>query len=280
MINLLITSPSGYAQRLLKAFEDDEKKQNFLLGDSPCFHPVSQPMILTEVAIGTPQFRDFVHQLASYDYLAFSSRKSIEAFALGLQKEKVQLPATVRLCAIGKDNEMLREALQVEPAFVSNEPSPMGIVRHLATEVPDSKGKQIAVLAPQVVGMTEPPIVPDFIHGLEQIGMYPHRVNVYQTQAASRETLVATASQILHDDYDAVVFTSGTEIKVFLQMIPETMSVDAFLQHLTVICYGPYTARCAADYGVKVDFVSPAYGSFQELVSEIRKYYQTRTVHP
>ena len=263
MIHLLLTSPEGYARRLMKALADSPGTDRF--------RGVSRPMIQTDIHITSPDFRAFMHHLADFDYVAFSSRKAIEAFATALHEEQLTLPEGLQLCAIGKDNEMLREALHVEPAFVAEEPSPMGIVRHLETL--SSAGLRIAVLAPEVIGMEEPPIVPDFVRGLAGIGMQPVRINAYRTQAASAEVLQDTARQIQQGAYDAVVFTSGTEIKVFLQMLPQGMDLSDFMQHLTVICYGPYTARCAAQYGLPVDFTSPAFGSFEELVGQIAKYY-------
>lgn len=263
MHKLLLTSPAGYAKRLMKAFEECDTRAQF--------HPVSRPMIQTDVAIDTSVFHSFFHQLEAYDYLAFSSRKSIEAFALGLQQEGISIPTSLGLCAIGKDNELVRKSLDTEPVFFSSEPSPMGIVRQL--ENLSSHGKRIAVLAPQVLGMEEPPIVPDFLNGLQQIGMEVTRINAYQTKAATEEVLTSTCAEILQDTYHAVVFTSGTEIKVFLKMIPEDTTLETFLQHLRVICYGPYTARCAVDYGLRVDFTSPAFGSFQEFVSQLTNYY-------
>lgn len=267
MHKLLLTSPAGYAQRLTTAFKEEDADQFFV--------PESIPMIRTTIATDDAAFVSFLHELATYDYIAFSSRKAIEAFAVGLQQEGIPLPATVRLCAIGKDNEMLREALHVEPAFIAAEPSPMGIVRHLES-LSLTGAPRIAVLAPQVIGMEEPSIVPDFIRGLAQIGMRPIRINAYHTQAAAREVLADTASKIMNNAYESVIFTSGTEIKVFLQMIPENVSLSAFFQHLTVICYGPYTARCASEYGVKVDFTSPSFGSFQELVKQVKIYYKDK----
>ena len=266
MIHLLLTSPAGYARRLERAFAERDFADTYQL--------VSTPMIRTDIDVASDAFRNFVHHLKDYDYIAFCSRKAIEALAAGLLQEQVSLPETLQLCAIGKDNEMVREALHVDPAFIAEEPSPWGIVRHL--EGCPVAGKRIAVLAPQVVGLEEPPIVPDFVDGLRQTGMQPVRITAYRTEAAAPAVLQETARQILCDTYDAVVFTSGTEIKVFLQMVPQGMAFTDFLQHIRVICYGPYTARCARRYGVPVDFTSPAFGSFQELVGQLHAYYGRR----
>ena len=262
--NILITSPEGYADRLTKAFEECSQMAHF--------HPISIPMIHTNVYTLSDDFQNLMKQLNEYDYLAFSSRKAIEAFAIGLKETGAILPTSIQMCAIGKDNEFLKESLHVEPAFISSEPSPRGIVKHLQG-IAETKGRRIAVLTPQVIGMEEPSIVPNFITGLEEIGMHPVRITAYQTKAASKETIKETSKKILNNEFDAVIFTSGTEIKVFLELIPENMSVDTFLQDLTVICYGPYTASCAKKYGVKVNFTSQAFGSFQELVEQISFYY-------
>ena len=267
MKKLLLTSPEGYAQRLLQAFRERPARQ--------LFHPVSRPMIRTSVMLDSPGLKTFLSQVETVDYVAFSSRKAIEAFAQGWAEEGRPLPSSVGWCAIGKDNDLLRELLQVEPSFLAEEPSPKGIVSYLE-RLPDTRGKRIAVLAPQVVGMEEPSIVPDFLTGLAAIGMVPVRINVYRTQAVSEDVLRDTAREIQQGTYDAVVFTSGTEVQVFLQMVPEGESLENFLGPLTVICYGPYTAGCARAYGVKVDFTSTSFGAFQGLVEQIENYYQTK----
>ena len=264
-MNLLLTSPKGYSERLIKAFEE--------LKENRFFHPVAVPMIQTEIYIESADFIYFMHHLDQYDYIAFSSRKSIEAFALALQKEQVSLPDQTQLCAIGKDNECILDNLNKQPAFISTEPSPMGIVKHLQ-HLPETRGKKIAVLAPEVVGMKEPHIVPDFIEGLQHIGMEVERITAYRTKAVSKEILSETYQKIVDQDYAAVIFTSGTEIKVFLQMVPEGVSIEEFTRHLTIICYGPYTASCAEAYGMKVSFTSKRFGSFQELVEQIHSYYR------
>ncbi len=263
-IKILLTSPAGYADRLIKAFKNTDKDM--------CFYPVSKPFIRTDIHIESDTFTTFIQHLDDYDYIAFSSRKSIEAFAQGLQQKNIILPTQLGLCAIGKDNELLQERLHVNPTFISEEPSPMGIVHHLQ-HLP-VKGKRIAVLAPEVIGMEEPPIVPDFIHALGEIGMQPVRITAYHTSAAPVQELHAIAEQIEQKEYDAIVFTSGAEIKVFQQLAP--LRIEDFTRKLTIICYGPYTASCAAQYGVKVDFTSPAFGSFQELVGQIHNFYQSK----
>ena len=262
--NILLTSPKGYAARLGKAFEESLQMTDF--------HAISVPMIQTDIYTESDDFQHLIHHLNEFDYLAFCSRKAIETFAVGLKDSGLELPSSLQLCAIGKDNELINELLHTSPAFISVEPSPQGIVNQLE-RISEAIGKRIAVLAPQVIGMAEPSIVPDFISRLENIGMHPVRITTYQTKPAAIETLKATSKKILDQKFEAVIFTSGTEIKVFLQMVPEGMSVDTFVKDITIICYGPYTASCANQYGLKVDFTSKAFGSFQELIKQLALYY-------
>ena len=278
MKKILLTSPKGYAQRLIWAFAEVTEQTDIC--------PVSIPMIQTDILPDSEGMKEFLSQLSAYDYLAFSSRKAIESLAAAIQSTGITLPTCLQLCAIGKDNEGVREMLHREPAFISEEPSPAGIVKHLST-LPSIEGKRIGVLAPVVTGMREPDIVPNFLEGLNRIGMKTDRITAYQTKACATETLNRLRTEILNEDYHSVLFTSGTEIKVFLRMaaegcqtspsatmeeMPDTESIHHLLKHLQVHCYGPYTASVATQLGIAVDFVSPSFGSFQELVSELQKY--------
>ena len=224
MRNLLITSPAGYARRFLNAYAE--------LGDQVQCKPVSVPMIETDIYTESADFKAFIQSLEKYDYVAFSSRKAIEAFATYIEQYHLTLPSHLNYCAIGKDNELLEIGLHVRPAFISREPSPKGIVSELAL-IENISNKSIAVLAPQVIGMEEPNIVPDFIEGLLQIGMEVTRVTAYQTKAVSTEVLAATREKIQSGEISGVVFTSGTEIKVFLRMLPQDTSVNEFLKEIT-----------------------------------------------
>ena len=265
MKNLLITSPAGYAQRFLNAYAE--------LGCGVQCKPISVPMIQTDIYTDSEDFRTFIRDWETFDYVAFSSRKAIEAFAEFVVQHGLVIPFQLKCCAIGKDNELLESALHVRPVFISREPSPKGIVNELA-EINDIVGRKIAVLAPQVIGMEEPNVVPDFIQGLQDIGMDVARVTAYQTRAVSADILKKTKERILQGELSGIVFTSGTEIKVFLRMIPQDTSVDEFLQDITIICYGPYTAAYAKRLGIKVDYTSTSFGSFNDFVKKIEEFFQ------
>ena len=109
-VRLLLTAPADYSSRLLKAFEETGGGK---------FDSISRPMIHTDIDLDSFEFKSFLQRLPDFDYVAFSSRKAIEAFAAGLSREHLSLPETLRLCAIGKDNELIGELLHVPPAFVA-----------------------------------------------------------------------------------------------------------------------------------------------------------------
>ena len=262
MKRLLITSPQGYAERLLKAFGSGNRDGEFEV--------TSIPMIQTVIHT-SEEFVRFISKLTDYDYVAFSSRKAIEALAAYVEAQGIELTSQVKWCAIGKDNEALSTLLHVEPAFIAEEPSPMGIVHELAA-IDGIAGRRIAVLAPKVVGMEEPHIVPDFIACLERIGMQVDRITAYHTLAASSHDLQHARCMMEQGQIDAIVFTSGTEIQMLLRTLPQGMDANTFLKDINIICYGPYTASCAQKLGLKVDFTSPRFGSFQQLVEEMIGY--------
>ena len=257
-------------------------------------HPESVPMVETELYLEAPEFKRLMAHLEDWDYIAFASQRAIEAFAIALEERAMAQEAqasvygvsasevvrswrmnerirNIRFCAIGQDNDRMLQRLGIQPAFIAEEPSPIGIVHHLQHQ-PEVKGKRIAVLAPEVIGLGEPDIVSHFLETLSVIGMKAERITAYRTRVCSEERRTETQRKLMDGYYDGVLFTSGTEIQVFLKMVPEGMSTEVFLEGTQVLCYGPYTANVAEKLGVAVDFTSTRYGSFQELVKELEGY--------
>jgi uroporphyrinogen-III synthase len=261
---LLLTAPVGYAQRLRTALEEQGMVS------------IHIPTIETVITPGHPALCLLVEQLASYDYLAFSSRKAIESFTLRLEKSGKSLPASLRCIAIGKDNELLTESLHVQPAFIAPDASPMGLVNELA-RIGGIAGKRIAVLAPQVQGMDEPDVVPHFVTALQQLGMEAERIPAYLTRMTHVVRREKAISLIESGDVSGVIFTSGGEIEALLRANyrAENADLQRLFSKTRVICYGPYTAAHARKQGLKVDFVSDSYASFQGFALSLRTFFTT-----
>ncbi len=259
-ISILVTSPAGYATRFQKQFEGSK------------LTPVVIPMIETVIPKDCKEVDLLLKRLNDYDYLAFSSRKAIESFALRLQKDSTDWDKlnNVKCCAIGKDAEYLQEMLHCSNAVQPEEPSPMGIVCKLK-EIPNISGKSIAVLAPKVEGMTEPDVVPEFICALQKLNMKVTRIPAYITRATNRSTLVRATELIRNGKVACIAFTSGTEIEVLLNALENNASL---LSHTTIACFGPYTANYAKKKGLKVEIVAKDFSSFEGFVNAIQDYFK------
>ena len=262
-IRILIPSPLAYGERLEHALAE--------ASDSDvCFIPIRLPMIKTTAVDDSPAFADFVSHTVDYDYVVFCSRKAIDAYASQLGKRGLTASESIGYLAIGKDNEWMTRQIGRQPAFVSDEASPAGIVAALR-QMPGIAGKRIAVLAPEVRGIIEPNVVPVFIRELSEIGTYPVRIPAYITSAADDTTRQQLKEMIRDGQIDCIAFTSGTEATV----VKETVGNMSIPDKTDIACFGPYTARHVRECGMSVSFVSPEFKSFELFAKHLKAYYSS-----
>lgn len=259
-IKILVTAPEGYSLR----FQNEFKKTPFT--------PIAKPVIETTLEEDMVGVDSLLINLSRYDYVAFSSRKAIESFCSTLEKYPAVKGSLskVKYCSIGKDTEYLKEKLRITSTIHPDEPSPMGIVYKLG-EDKNIKGQSIAVLVPRVEVIEEPDVVPQFIDGLQKIGMNVHRVDAYVTKPAD-QNINEAIELISSHKVDCVAFTSSAEIEVLLLKNP------SILDHVTIACFGPYTAAFARKRGLKVSVVSKDFGSFKGFVEAIGMYYNEENI--
>lgn len=252
---VLFGTPEGYAQRLGSAIE----KAGAI--------PVSIPFIETVIPEDNPALDSLFSNLETYDYIAFSSRKAIEAFFNSRDTINNQQLTDVNFCAIGKDADLLRE-YGINPDIIPDEPSPAGIIQSLK-KIKGIDEKAVAVIVPEVKGISEPNIVPDFIRGLQVLGMEVLRVNAYRTGMAEIEKKQEVVSEILSGRFDILAFTSTAEAEAFLLMMDDQpLPTDQ-----VIACFGPYTAGNVRKLGLKVDIVAEDYSSFEGFVKAMKQYY-------
>ncbi len=122
----------------------------------------------------------------------------------------------------------------------------------------------------KVRGISEPNVVPEFISGLENIGIKVSRVNAYRTGPAEIEGKDELVSDIIKGRYDVIAFTSTAEIEAFLLI----MEGNTLPQEQVIACFGPYTADNAGDMGFEVDIIADDYSSFSGFARAIKDYYK------
>ncbi|CAA6672294.1 unnamed protein product [Spirodela intermedia] len=123
--------------------------------------------------------------------------------------------------ALGKDAELLHHdgflsKLCRNPhrirVLVPEIASPDGLVAALG----EGSGKKILCPVPAVVGLAEPPVVPEFLQALAAMGWAPARVPAYETRWAGA---ACAASLLAAPPVDAVVFTSTAEVEGLLKAL-------------------------------------------------------------
>lgn len=255
---ILITAPSGYAGRFSQAFE------------STSISPVSIPMIETVLEGDISLIDSLLLNLKDYDWVAFSSRKAIDAFANRLMFYPAYRDSlkNTHFCAIGKDADYMFELLGVRNAIDPDEPSPKGIASKLA-RISGIKGQRIAVLVPEVVAIPEPDVVPDFINSLEVTGLFITRINAYQTRPVSQFRQNEAKALIFSGHIACIAFTSSAEIEVLLQQFPnQTLPED-----ILIACFGPYTAAYAKKKGLSVSVIAKDFSSFEGFKNAILDHF-------
>ncbi|MDU1903877.1 MAG: uroporphyrinogen-III synthase [Dysgonomonas sp.] len=252
--HVLITSSKGYSERFSKVFEHSS------------LHPVAIPMIETIIPERMEDMDSLISHIYNYKYIAFSSRKAIQAFADRLD-ENMDISG-IKFCAIGKDTEYMHDRLANINSVEPNEPSPMGIARKLA-EDKSIKGKTIAVLVPLVREIPEPDVVPDFLAELEKIGMNVTRINAYITQPADRAKIQKAVKLIASQQIKCIAFTSSAEIEILLQNIED----KSILNNVVIACFGPYTAAFAKKKGLNVSLVAKDFSSFSGFLKAIEDHF-------
>ncbi len=243
---IIVTAPRNYGARLCQ--------QLIERGALPLLMPTIETCVLENFA----QLDATLQNLALFDWIAFTSRNGIDAFCQRWQDIGFPLATlnNFRLAAIGKDGERL-DALGIKVDLLPTEPSPTGIVAELA-QIPHICQQSILLPIPEVVGIPEPDVIPNFVTGLKNLGMKVTCIPTYRTQSIHRSLYEVELNLIRQGSIDAIAFSSTAEIASFLQMV----ATPRDYQQCTIACFGPYTAANARKLGLDVSIVAQDYSSF------------------
>ena len=224
--------------------------------------------------------------------IAFTSRSGISAFARALPSSHrplsgsgaSALPFTV--AALGSDADLLDRAFLSRlcgdagtrvAVLVPDVATPAGLVEALGP----GSGRRVLCPVPDVVGLREPPVVPDFLAGLEAAGWVAVRAPAYTTCWARP----GCAGPLVDTDAaapDAVVFTSTAEVEGLLKGLDAAGWSWARLRErwpgMVVATHGPVTANGARRLGVEVDVVSARFSSFHGVVDALATVFSPQKI--
>ena len=254
---ILITAPRNYAARLAQ--------QIIYQGGLPLLTPSIETCSLADpIALDAA-----LRHLDDFDWLAFTSRNGINALVQRMAFLGLSLSTLKRcqLSAIGQDAESLtRLGLTVD--LLPPEPSPAGLIAEFA-KFPDILGKRILVPAPEVVGLPEPNVIPNFISALQRLGMQVTRAPAYITRCLDKESYQVELDLIRQGKIDVIAFSSTGEVEGFLQMV----NSNGDYAHCQIACFGPYTAANAQKLGMSVAIVADDYSSFAGFAEAIAAFF-------
>ncbi|KAJ6923734.1 hypothetical protein NC652_017146 [Populus alba x Populus x berolinensis] len=118
-----------------------------------------------------------------------------------------------------------------------------GVVHLLGT----GRCRKVLCPVPRVVGLEEPPVVPDFLRELEAAGWVPIRVDAYETR-----------------------WLGPACAKGVVERSDEWEMMRRRWPNLVVVANGPVTAAGAESLGVNVNVVSERFDSFQGTVDAVK----------
>ncbi|KAK9947400.1 hypothetical protein M0R45_003026 [Rubus argutus] len=248
------------------------------------FNPLSSPTLIVQYTPSTTSaLKPYLSppSLDLFSAIAFPSRTAIAAFSAAADDIAPPLLSAdgeaFTVAALGKDSELIddnfarklcqdrgRVRILIPPIA-----TPTGLVQSLG----DGGGRRVLCPVPVVLGLTEPPVVPDFLRELGAGNWVPVRVNAYETRWAGPECAEQVVKKIKEGDLDAIVFTSTAEVEGLLKSFKEFglgwESVKNWCPKLLVAAHGPITAAGAKMLGVRVDLVSSQFHSFQGVVDSL-----------
>ncbi|XP_048325251.2 uncharacterized protein LOC125421194 [Ziziphus jujuba] len=266
------TTPPNYATRL----------SNLLSLNG--FVPLSSPTLVVEPTPSTiSALKPYLspHSLRHFSAIAFTSRTSITALchAITAIEEPPLSPSgdAFTIAALGKDSELIDSDFVAKLCSNSNririlvppKATPSGLVKALGEGI----GRRVLCPIPVVVGLEEPPVVPDFLRELESNGWVPVRVNAYETRWAGEECAKEVVQRLEEGELDAIVFTSTAEVEGLLKGLKQFRldwkTVKQRWPELVVAAHGPVTAAGAERLGVGVELVSDRFDSFEGVVKAL-----------
>lgn len=146
--------------------------------------------------------------------------------------------------------------------------TPSGLVEALGLGLQ----RKILCPVPAVIGLEEPPVVPNLLADLERRGWAAVRVNAYETRWRSG---VAELVERMEEEcgVDAIVFTSTAEVEGLLKSLGEVGldwgMVRGMCPRMLAAAHGPVTAAGAEKLGVGIDVVSSRFDSFDGVVEAL-----------
>lgn len=251
---ILVTAPSNYAYRFANIIEEAGGKA------------ILFPTIETILNPNTKAIDSIWQHAESIDWLVLPSRKAMDAFFDRIDSTSLNSISKLRFCAIGNDINYLKEKYNTIAAIEPKESGPNGIVEELGKQA-NIQGQNIVVIAPLVIGVEEPNVIPNFIRDLKRLKANVTKAEGYITQLSDSLDYLNEIELLKNGKIDIIAFTSTAEIEALIKLT----SLELIDKQI-VACFGPYTGNNAKEFGLNPEYIGQKYSSFEDFVSGITEY--------
>jgi hydroxymethylbilane synthase len=200
---------------------------------------ITCPVILIEpIAVGPAS----LDGLAGYDWLVLTSANGVDRLVEVLRQAGRDLPARIKVAAIGPETAARSRAAGIEPALVPE--------RFVAEELAAALASVIApgarLLLARAAGARD--VLPERLRALGA------RVDVLETYRAVPPPELRPRLAACLPGVDVVTFTSSSTVRHFVEALEGRLG-----DRVTVACIGPITAQTARDLGLRVDIIAQEY---------------------
>ena len=204
-----------------------------------------------------------IKQIASYDWLIFTSANGVEQFLNRFEKlgKNIADLAGIEVGAIGPETAKRLTAAHIQPSLVPKQYQAEGILEALISETVLGKG----ILIPRAAKARD--ILPET---LRQWGARVDVVEAYQTVLPQID--VSALCQLLREGtIDMVTFTSSSTVTNFAAMLRD-QDLPRLLSRAVIVCIGPITRKTVEDLGMRSEVVSEEF-TIPGLVSAMVDYF-------
>ena len=204
-----------------------------------------------------------IKQIASYDWLIFTSVNGVEQFLDRFEKlgKNMANLAGIEVGAIGPETARRLTAAQIEPTLVPKQYQAEGILDELISET--VLGKRI--LIPRAAKARD--ILPET---LRRWGARVDVVEAYQTVLPQVD--VSVLCRLLREGtIDMITFTSSSTATNFAVMLRD-QDLPRLLSRAVIACIGPITRKTVEDLGMRPEIVSEEF-TIPGLVRAMADYF-------
>lgn len=263
---ILCTAPRQYYDRLASCVVNH--------GGRPAWIPGIEIAGLSS-AEAIKERNKLLERFSSAKYLVLPSKNAIYScldMCHGNLDDLQKLLHGFEIWAMGADADFLN-SLGIDNVRKPEISSTSGIVDAMKRQYGSRLAETCLVFAPEVVSpLTEPDVVPNFLRGLQDIGLAPVRVPAYETRIGPDVTTGSPeVDMLVHGHIAAIAFTSTAESDGLMNIVGREKLLEAIQEYnILLAAHGPTTAKGVQNVlGQQVDCVSKDSATFDGMITAI-----------